>query len=219
MKKQVFLVVATAVCVIFNVAYADTAPFIGTSPSTDRADFGWGSKNGSNIEMYQKNHATKPGASRFIYGGGGTTGLEGQIAFVQYDSIKDQFLNRVIVDKNGNVGIGTITPCPLCKLAVNGRLRAKEIIVDSGWADYVFAENYTLRPLEEVASYIAANHSLPGMPSEVSVKSEGVDLAQFNVKLLEKVEELTLYMIDLKKENAALKQQVAQLKQTVEASP
>ena len=94
----------------------------------------------------------------------------------------------------GNVGIGTLDPQGY-KLAVNGTIRAKEIKVDSDWADFVFKKDYKLPTLEEV----------PGVPSEEEVKANGVNLAETNALLLQKIEELTLYIIEMKKEINELK--------------
>lgn len=105
---------------------------------------------------------------------------------------------------SGKVGIGTTSP--QSTLAVNGTITTKEIEVTvDGWPDYVFEPNYPLLSLEEVASYIKKNKHLPNIPSEKEVLKEGVKLGEMNAKLLQKIEELTLYIIDLKREVEALK--------------
>ena len=112
---------------------------------------------------------------------------------------------RLLIDASGNVGIGTTNPTyPLC---VNGTIRAKEIIVDTGWSDFVFENNYKLPALEEVETFISENKHLPGIPTEAEVKKKGVSVGKISSKLLQKIEELTLYMIDLKKEVAGLKKE------------
>lgn len=119
--------------------------------------------------------------------------------------------NAFILTSEGNVGIGTASPTH--KMAVNGTIRAKELIVDTGWADYVFQEDYQLPSLSEVESYIQEHGHLPGMPSAQQVQSDGIGLGQAHAKLLEKVEELTLYLIELKKQNQQLADELAALKQ------
>ena len=79
------------------------------------------------------------------------------------------------------------------------------------WADRVFAPGYILRPLAEVAAYVVDNQHLPGVPSAQEMVREGMDATALNAKLLEKVEELTLYLIAQQKELAALRQQVSTL--------
>jgi hypothetical protein len=78
----------------------------------------------------------------------------------------------------------------------------------SDWADYVFKSDYKLMPLNDVESYIAKNGHLPGVPSAEEVKESGIDVAKMDAKLLEKIEELTLYMIQLQKENEEIKHQL-----------
>ena len=112
------------------------------------------------------------------------------------------------IDSKGNVGIGTTNPGTY-KLAVVGSIRAQEIVVDTGWSDFVFENNYRLPPLNEVEQFISENKHLPGIPTEAEVKKNGITLGNISSKLLQKIEELTLYVIDLKKENDSLKEQLA----------
>ncbi|CAL1516422.1 hypothetical protein [Chitinophaga sp. MM2321] len=112
----------------------------------------------------------------------------------------------MIVKADGNVGIGT-TDTKGYKLAVNGsgiftRLKVKSY---GTWPDFVFDPGYQLHSLTDVEKYISLNKHLPGIPSAKEAEEEGIDLGDMNSKLLQKIEELTLYIIDMKKE--ALKQQ------------
>ncbi|WP_448105180.1 hypothetical protein [Pedobacter panaciterrae] len=110
--------------------------------------------------------------------------------------------------QNGNVGIGTTTPN--AKLAVNGRIRAQEIKVEiADWPDYVFAEDYQLPSLQQTEKHIKEKGHLPGIPSAEEVKANGVDLGEMNAKLLKKMEEMTLIMIQL---NKKVEQQAETLK-------
>jgi hypothetical protein len=98
---------------------------------------------------------------------------------------------------SGNVGIGTTNPTQ--KLSVNGTIRAKEVIVDTGWADYVFADDYKLKPLSEVEQQIKAEKHLPGIPSAADVAEQGISVGEMQAKLLAKIEELTLHVIEQEK--------------------
>lgn len=110
------------------------------------------------------------------------------------------------IDANGNVGIGTnlLSNNANHKLAVNGSIRAKEIFVEVGWADYVFLPDYRLKPLYEVESYIQSEGHLPGVPSEKEIEEQGVSLGEMSKIQMEKIEELTLYIIELQKRINAL---------------
>ncbi|WP_075602657.1 hypothetical protein [Saccharicrinis aurantiacus] len=104
----------------------------------------------------------------------------------------------------GKVGIGTTNPTE--KLSVNGTIRAKEIKVEAtNWADYVFADDYALKPLCEVEAFITENSHLPDVPSAAVVENKGIELGEMNKILLQKIEELTLYVIQQQKEINELK--------------
>jgi len=123
--------------------------------------------------------------------------------------------NHMYVKSNGNVGIGTDNP--KAKLSVNGTVISSEIKVladISQYPDFVFSQDYNLRSLKEVEKYIEDNKHLPEIPKADEVK-DGIALGDMNYKLLQKIEELTLYMIDLnnkvevlQKENEVLKQKI-----------
>jgi hypothetical protein len=111
----------------------------------------------------------------------------------------------------GNVGIGTGANQPSEKLEVNGRIKCSELKIQD-WLfqqkapDYVFsgAGGYKLPTLEMVEEYIKMNNHLPEVPSASEMQNGGLDMAQFNMVLLKKVEELTLYTIELQKRVQAL---------------
>ena len=105
---------------------------------------------------------------------------------------------RFTVTANGDVGIGTIVP--KSKLAVKGTIRAKElkVMVDIN-ADFVFEEDYDLRSLKEVEEFIKTNNHLPEIPSAEEMKELGISVGEMNIKLLQKIEELTLYLIQQEK--------------------
>jgi hypothetical protein len=115
----------------------------------------------------------------------------------------------------GYVGIGTMSPQHL--LHVNGTIGAIEVIVSSNGADYVFNPNYRLRPLTEVASFIKEHHHLPEIPSEAEVKEKGVSVGDMQAKLLAKIEELTLHMIQADEKSHELQARIAQLESKIAA--
>lgn len=100
---------------------------------------------------------------------------------------------------NGNVGIGTVVPD--AKLAVNGNIHSREVKVDLSFPapDYVFANDYNLRSLKEVETFVNKNSHLPEIPSAKEFEKNGIQLAEMNMALLKKVEELTLYAIQQEK--------------------
>jgi hypothetical protein len=159
-------------------------------------------------------------ASRVQYGAVALdTGiLDSAVSFIQGRNTSDLAVNYNLSlnPTGGNVGIGTTSPCSDCRLAVNGKIRAKEIVVDTGWSDFVFYDNYALMPLQEVEKFIKENQHLPGIPTAADVEKDGISLGNINAKLLQKIEELTLYVIDLKKENDVLKGDFAVLQKQME---
>lgn len=136
----------------------------------------------------------------------------GQIKFVNVSSsgnetrfLTEQQINNntnFIIGADGNVLIGS--PNQNAKLTVNGQLQAKEIKLamnESSIPDYVFDKNYKLLSLEQLQSFIQQNKHLPGMPSASEMAKSGMDMGAMNLLLLEKIEELTLHMLELKMEN------------------
>ena len=113
--------------------------------------------------------------------------------------------------ENGNVGIGVINPTE--KLSVKGKIRAQEIKVETtNWPDYVFDPSYNHSSLSELENFIKENKHLPEIPSAKEVEENGVSLGEMNAKLLKKIEELTLYVIELKKDSEKQQQDIDKLK-------
>jgi hypothetical protein len=126
---------------------------------------------------------------------------------------------KMIITADGRVGIGTsqnayFDPNEDYRLYVTHGIKTEKVRVEvaSGWADYVFDKNYKKMPLIELEAFIAKNKHLPDMPTECEAQENGVDLLEMQVKLLKSVEELTLHMIELKKENDLLKMEIERLK-------
>lgn len=122
---------------------------------------------------------------------------------------------RIWVTGDGRVCIGNVNPGTF-RLAVDGKVAAREVKVtlQSPFPDYVFAGDYNLMSLDSLETFIKKNNRLPNIPSAQEVKdNEGIELGEMNRKLLEKIEELTLYMIELKKENKEMQKKLSQLSQ------
>lgn len=99
-----------------------------------------------------------------------------------------------------NVGIGILTDNPQYPLDVAGTIRATEVKVEiAQGADYVFNPDYELKPLSEVEAFVKENKHLPDVPSEKHMQENGLNMNEFQIKLLEKIEELTLYTISQEK--------------------
>lgn len=107
---------------------------------------------------------------------------------------------------NGNLEIGTRTSSANSQLLIKGKIKARKVeMTNIGWADFVFNSDYKLPALTEVDEYIAKHKHLPGMPSAAEVKENGVKVSELQMKLLQKIEELTLYVIQNQKDLDALK--------------
>ncbi len=128
--------------------------------------------------------------------------------------------------QNGNVGIGMTAPtykldingtARTTGLEVNGNIRAKEVKIETtGWSDFVFAENYELPSLNEVENHIKQHKHLPNIPSEQEVMENGINIGDIQAKLLQKIEELTLYLINQDKAIQELQQTNQELQQEIQ---
>ncbi len=120
-----------------------------------------------------------------------------------------------IQEVTGKVGIG-LSPNHVFGeglLEVNGTIRSKEVVVDvNNWYDHVFTDTFELRSISELEEYIKQNGHLPDIPTTSTVKADGVQLGELNALLLKKIEELTLYVINLQKQNDALHAEFESLK-------
>ncbi|MCC9073592.1 hypothetical protein LNQ49_18600 [Flavobacterium sp. F-65] len=130
------------------------------------------------------------------------------------DGIQLMTFNR----NTGDVSIGS-TEARGNKLAVKGTIGCEEVIVKSGsnwnWPDYVFANNYKLKSLQEVEEFIKQNSHLPEIPSAKEIEKNGLMLAEMNMSLLKKIEELTLYSIEQNKEIQKQNNKILVLEQKV----
>ena len=164
-------------------------------------------RGGGTTYYYQSNYAVTP----TVYDGTQnvlpyTITNGGQLSFKttvdDYASTTGSYQSRNAYF-TANVGIGTTNPDE--KLTVKGKIHTQEVKVDMAGPlvpDYVFANDYKLKSLQEVEEYIKQNSHLPEIPSAKEIEKNGLMLAEMNMSLLKKIEEMTLYMIEMKKENA-----------------
>ncbi len=129
----------------------------------------------------------------FHGGAGHTNYLQFRVHTGSTEDLEEQ-VKVMTLNGDGNVGIGTEAPGGW-RLAVKGRIRAEEIKVETGWSDFVFKKDYALPTLEEVEQHILEKGHLRDIPSAEEVSENGILLGEMDAKLLQKIEELTLYTI------------------------
>ncbi|MEQ1553543.1 MAG: hypothetical protein ABL929_05155 [Ferruginibacter sp.] len=117
----------------------------------------------------------------------------------------------------GNMMIGAGSPATGYLVSINGKMICEELKVqlDGAWPDYVFDKKYKLQSIDDLELFIKRDKHLPGIPSAEQVKIEGVEVGDMQKRLLEKIEELTLYLIEINKENKDLRKEVEALKATI----
>ncbi|MEO5890424.1 MAG: hypothetical protein ABIQ31_09235 [Ferruginibacter sp.] len=154
---------------------------------------------------YGISHLGEGGNIFATYMGGTSAGI-GTFSHTNMRIFSNGISRILIAEATGNVGIGTDNPT--YKLSVVGNIRATEVVVETGWADYVFDKKYKLRPLSEVEQFIHQNNHLPNIPSSGEVQEHGLLLGNTQKLMMEKIEELTLYMIGANKKIEALEEAI-----------
>lgn len=180
---------------------AQTTPFTGNVDVSNSIFWGstgavLGSNQGASIELRGN------GIPYFDFSNDPTTDFDMRMILLGNDLLSFQ---------GGSVGINTQNTGSH-KLAVNGSIGARRVKVEVGtWSDFVFNKNYNLPSIQEVEEHIQIHGHLKDIPSEKEVLEKGVDLGEMDAKLLQKIEELTLYIIELEKTTIALKERLDQI--------
>ncbi len=169
---------------------------------------GWGNSLGGNIVFVPSDFGNNNAALEIIYPDANTirfgTDYSGHLSGGHYLDIQFGRDNTpyLTIKDGGNIGIGT--PCPKYKLDVLGTIRAQEVKVDlqgGCGADFVFKNDYKLMDLKVLENFVKTNQHLPEIASEQEMVDNGVNIKDLQIKLLQKVEELTLYTIEQNKKN------------------
>lgn len=183
----------------YTLFYVSGTGNIGATGLTIKSDHGLTTNTGSALSIYHDESTSV-------------------ISAIGYRGVADpmKFLASKFTFDRGEVVINNKLTCK-DELEVIGltasTIKADDINVNmNNAADYVFDENYNLKSLSEVESYVNEHKHLPGIPSAAEMEQNGVSVSAMSNMLLEKVEELTLHMIRLEKENEALKAEVESLK-------
>jgi hypothetical protein len=124
----------------------------------------------------------------------------------------------LVVDLDSNwVAIGSEVPNPGYELSVNGQIVCEDLLIQDSslWPDYVFEPGHPLRPLEEVEDFVRQNKHLPGVPTADEIERDGISVGEMKKRMMGKIEELTLYVIDQNQRLAAQQQELDKLRQTL----
>ena len=148
-----------------------------------------------------------------------TTTDKARLAFHTWSSLSESTIlgkERMSITDDGHVLIGTTdeTKGDGYMLRVNGKIISEEVKVQlyAAWPDYVFGPEYQKKSLDELEVYIKENKHLPNIPSASQIEKDGLEVGEMQRKMMEKIEELTLYIIELKKENDNIKKEIQALK-------
>lgn len=170
LNKICLLVVS--LCIYINVAIAQNVSSVNGQTGNVQISI---SLSGNNLSISGGNTVTLPigGSSSWLLSG-----------------------SDIYTNLSGKVGIGTASPDEM--LTVKGAVRAEEVIVNLTipGPDYVFEEDYSLMPIDDLEKYIAHYKHLPEIPSAKTLETKGINLSEMNMLILKKVEEMALYVID-----------------------
>ncbi|HAR62555.1 MAG TPA: hypothetical protein DCS13_03740 [Candidatus Margulisbacteria bacterium] len=196
-----------------NISIENTTQYTDNLILDLTSGIGWGGNSG-HISMKNGGGET----ARITYGMIDGNEQSGFLKF--YTANNSGVLTQAIcIDRNQKVGIGGVTN-PQYTLTVSGNVAARNFITSQAvWYDKVFSPTYNLMPLNKLELYVQEHQHLPDVPEEKEVLKNGVNMSEFQGRLLQKVEELTLYVInvnkELRKENQELKDRLEHLEKAL----
>jgi len=164
------------------------------------------------LEMYGPSNNDKPGTFAT-----GSYGTHGETWFTHYNTTTNSWDVQARITSDGRFLIGNVNPWTTTKygLYVQDGILTEQVKVavktTNDWSDFVFKPSYKLMTLNDVELFVKKNMHLPNVPSAEDVVKDGVNMAQMDAKLLEKIEELTLYILQLNRELEALQEKISNL--------
>lgn len=128
---------------------------------------------------------------------------------------ESDWINALTINQNGTVNIGTVSGCTNYKLTVDGKIGCRELkVTQASWCDYVFKPTYKLLSIDSLDKYIKTNKHLPNIPSAKYIETNGIDVKEMLILQMQKIEELTLYVIELQRQNLILENKINVFKTT-----
>ncbi len=202
MKKLLFIIMICSSIIMYGQTTLDENANPSLFPIGISYQLGPGTNNTVNWTYKYGSKISLIGSGYRNFEIGTTSYPNGDLVFRQWDVTNQNWTTWrkiIIEDENGKLGIGKSNPT--AKLHVNGNIIAEEIKVENvTGADFVFTPDYILMPLQEIEAFVKQNHHLPEVPSAAEMEANGVELGKMNMLLLQKIEELTLLMIQQQKQ-------------------
>lgn len=191
----------------FTIDASGNAGIGTTAPSAKLHVAGNAKINGANTLEFGADLTKEVNAGKIGYGAFTAGGLDIVGAGTTIATRKIKFWNEGGAEFTGNVMVGTSTAATGYRLSVGGKIMCEElkVLLRASWPDYVFSNDYKLMNLTELDTYIKTNNHLPGIKPAAEMEKEGLELGEMQRLMMQKIEELTLYVIELKKENEELK--------------